>query len=982
MRWPHPANPSSALTQPLYEGAFMHTRPRPSHPAPHHGLLLGLFAALLMLQSAMAAPPPASISVDMLVCSDGLIVLPTITSPVNAPLTQTFDVRIISGTDRGVAIATVPGQGAFVKEFANLDALVANLYGAWPPPEFRRFSVDWDQLTDPWLQVFSGSDLIHEVAVPSYTDVAFAGGDGTLTNPFLIATAEQLRRVACHPEGLSYYALTQDIDLDGLTFFPIGSPERPFIGGFDGRGRTIANLSINRPGLDRIGFFAQVTHFYLQDVRFDQPTVHGFREVGIVVGRADNDKNSVYRNVTIDGGVARGMRNVGSMIGWIEHGAIIEAVVDAEVFIDPPRYHSGTDAQLVFPLDNQQPYAIGGLVGEGEQLSIAGGVFNLLVSQSDRVASAGETRRIGGMVGYDDGNVQIAGIEARLAIDLTLRDSNGSSGSIAGVLAGDVKFSSVIDSTIHVDIALRDDGRADGGTRQMLDVAAITNSAEEFTVDGVNLSGRILLDASEAVLPVTVRNIGGVYGQSRNRAPFIHRSHVDVDIVIRGANAVVSRVGGLVGLAVRLAATDVRLDGGIEIDAPNATQIGGLIGYGEGAATEPQVVLASVIHRGPAISASDDAVFGTLRGDASPGPFHGASLYWDSDRNGVTSFSPSDFGRPATSAQLGNLTWLTSAGFDANLWCVDNGVPALKRFAPNCTAAPAPDPITVPGAPSNLTITSNHNTIQIAWLPPSNQGNGAINAYLIQYRPLGSNDWIDALPTAPCDNPQPTCAQIPNLESGTTYEIRIAAQNQAGQGTYSTPRRVTLASNTDVPTVTSLIAGTNRAWLILAPPSPNTASFEISLDNGATWNAITPHVGNRVLRVMNLTNGTTYLTRVRAIRSDGSASEPTIAVTMMPTPIRPTAPDLTFALDTTTLSHNASEGSASIDLTLTNAGTIHLNDIWLTWDDVIADALIADLTPITDAGQWVLLDDWWYGENVQLAPGETHRVRITLEIKP
>jgi len=291
---------------------------------------------------------------------------------------------------------------------------------------------------------------------------------------------------------------------------------------------------------------------------------------------------------------------------------------------------------------------------------------------------------------------------------------------------------------------------------------------------------------------------------------------------------------------------------------------------------------------------------------------------------------------------------------------------------------------TIPSAPGNLAATAVSNTsIQVAWLPPSDPGNGTINAYLIQYRPIGSTDWTDALPVTPCDTPQPTCAVIPNLTPGTTYDVRVAAQNQAGLGNWSDPGRATLLSNSDVPTITSLITGTNRTWLILAPPSENTAGYEISLDNGATWNPITPHVGDRVLRVMNLTNGVTYITRVRAIRSDTSVSEPSIAVTMMPTPIQPTAPALSFTLDTTTIAQTSEDGSVSVDLIITNAGSVQLHDIWLSRLDLVNDTYtITDFTGVTEHGQWVLLDDWWYGENVQLPPGETHRVRITLEINP
>ncbi len=66
----------------------------------------------------------------------------------------------------------------------------------------------------------------------------FAGGEGTPENPYLIATAGDLRLIADNPAA--HYAIIDNIDASGLNFTPI----EQFTGSLDGRGHTISNLSI------------------------------------------------------------------------------------------------------------------------------------------------------------------------------------------------------------------------------------------------------------------------------------------------------------------------------------------------------------------------------------------------------------------------------------------------------------------------------------------------------------------------------------------------------------------------------------------------------------------------------------------------------------------------------------------------------------------------------------------------------------------
>lgn len=97
-----------------------------------------------------------------------------------------------------------------------------------------------------------------------YAD-SYAGGDGSKTNPYEIATAEQLAKLARDvnngntPQAFlgKYFKLTADIDLSGGIWKPIGKyyndgngNNRLFFGKFDGNGHVIKNMHIQWEDVD------------------------------------------------------------------------------------------------------------------------------------------------------------------------------------------------------------------------------------------------------------------------------------------------------------------------------------------------------------------------------------------------------------------------------------------------------------------------------------------------------------------------------------------------------------------------------------------------------------------------------------------------------------------------------------------------------------------------------------------------------------
>lgn len=103
-------------------------------------------------------------------------------------------------------------------------------------------------------------------SIDIYAD-SYAGGDGSKTNPYEIATAKQLAKLARDvnngntPQAFlgKYFKLTADIDLSGGIWMPIGKyynygngngDNRLFFGKFDGNGHVIKKMHIQWKGTD------------------------------------------------------------------------------------------------------------------------------------------------------------------------------------------------------------------------------------------------------------------------------------------------------------------------------------------------------------------------------------------------------------------------------------------------------------------------------------------------------------------------------------------------------------------------------------------------------------------------------------------------------------------------------------------------------------------------------------------------------------
>lgn len=151
---------------------------------------------------------------------------------------------------------------------------------------------------------------------------AFSGGSGTADDPYRISDCEQLQSVA---DGLdSYYVLDNDVDCsmtdpddadfdsegtwgDSAGFEPIGASGTPFTGSFDGNGKTIEGLFIDRSGTDYVGLFGFLSvgggqdSGVVKDLNLTGADIHGDDRVGILVGKMSADTS--VRNVSVSGDI-------------------------------------------------------------------------------------------------------------------------------------------------------------------------------------------------------------------------------------------------------------------------------------------------------------------------------------------------------------------------------------------------------------------------------------------------------------------------------------------------------------------------------------------------------------------------------------------------------------------------------------------------------------------------------------------------------
>jgi len=174
----------------------------------------------------------------------------------------------------------------------------------------------------------------------------YSGGTGEPNDPYRIATAEDLNDIGNYEEDWSKnFILVNDVNLaqyTGTQFKIIGNDSFPFTGVFDGNGHRICNFTYEADAADYVGLFGYIS-----------------------------DPNAEVKNIELIDPNINALLWVGSLVGYLEHGTIIDCCVDG-----------GTISGLG---------SVGGLVGENNG--------SITVSSSSASVSGGGP--LGGLVGVN-----------------------------------------------------------------------------------------------------------------------------------------------------------------------------------------------------------------------------------------------------------------------------------------------------------------------------------------------------------------------------------------------------------------------------------------------------------------------------------------------------------------------------------------------------------------------------------------------------
>ena len=161
----------------------------------------------------------------------------------------------------------------------------------------------------------------------SLEEQAKIGGIGAAgDNPFLIATADQLKELATlvngketyndgnDSYGAAHYRMVADVDLSAYgNWTPIGSEDTPFRGTFEGNYHTIRNLTITNATQEYQGLFGWAKGI-IQNVLVSNANIsvtYPNAAVGTIVGRNDG----IVQNCAMLGGSVRGNVYVGGIVG-------------------------------------------------------------------------------------------------------------------------------------------------------------------------------------------------------------------------------------------------------------------------------------------------------------------------------------------------------------------------------------------------------------------------------------------------------------------------------------------------------------------------------------------------------------------------------------------------------------------------------------------------------------------------------------------
>ena len=297
------------------------------------------------------------------------------------------------------------------------------------------------------------------------------GGTGTLSDPYLVCSADQLKNIDTQCSTRSGWTAANfvqcaDLDLKGTSANPsspvcLGSS---FKGSYNGAGFTIKNFYYNNAATDNVGVFATLSGASISNLTLKSPVIHGGNKVGGIAGEMTADASitsCVGSQISI-----QGAQHVGGLVGKITSDTCNTGNVVT----------GSSTSGAITSSDNW----VGGLVGSNTGGGSGCQGIISYSSSSTLVTTTGDIA--GGLIGYVDTDGHISHSYATGAVSGGFRV-----GGLIGFLDGNPHPSYLSDSFATGTATAS--GDAAGGLVGMSDFGVITNSYSTGNAVGTNQVG-------------------------------------------------------------------------------------------------------------------------------------------------------------------------------------------------------------------------------------------------------------------------------------------------------------------------------------------------------------------------------------------------------------------------------------------------------------------------------------------------------------
>lgn len=291
------------------------------------------------------------------------------------------------------------------------------------------------------------TNVTREEDKPTSTTLFASGwGDTDGDGAYTITSAQQLQNINLVANDGYDFALSNNINLVGINWTPIGNLSTSFSGSFDGDNYTISGLTIERPNDNRVGLFGFVFKSWdeadivtIKNLTLSNVDVTGNDNVGALVGEGQNIH---IENITVSGSVS-GDENVGGLIG---------SMIDADdTILNSSSSATVTGIEKVGGLAGyirdssvRNSFATGSVSGELQVGGLAGFARRTNITDSYATGSVfGEEDQVGGLVG----------VARDIEITNSYSTGNVTGNSYVGGLIGDTSNSSITKSFATGDVS-------------------------------------------------------------------------------------------------------------------------------------------------------------------------------------------------------------------------------------------------------------------------------------------------------------------------------------------------------------------------------------------------------------------------------------------------------------------------------------------------------------------------------------------------